>query len=190
MSLCLSLFFYSWISKIYLSAIYSTQRKSDSTPPIAGRAKLFVDACRTPVALDSSWFPTCSCLTASSAPSIILVESSITFVESATHGHLRLTIQCLCGRLPRSAQFVLLLSFHVLRSKRLLCAIYTIIQHIAIFTAHLGDCLVFLKIFTRLLFSRARFKGSPTELSVTSIWALPVRGGGSKPLPGWFGALF
>ena len=132
--------FCSWISKIYLSAIYSTQRKSDSTPPIVGRAKLFVDACRTPVALDSSWFPTCSCLTASSAP-------SITFVESATHGHLRLTIQCLCGRLPRSAQFVLLLSFHVLRSKRLLCAIYTIIQHIAIFTAHLGDCLVFFKDF-------------------------------------------
>ena len=33
-------------------------------------------------------------------------------------------------------------------------------------------------------------KGSPTELSVTSIWALPIRGGGSKPLPKWFGALF
>ena len=130
-ALCVFMFvfiFCSWISKRYLSAIYSTQRKSDSTPPIVGRAKLLVDACRTPVTLDSSWFPTCSCLTASSAPSIILVESSITFVESATHGHLRLTIQCLCGRLPRSAQFVLLLSFHVLRSKPLLCAIYSIIQ--------------------------------------------------------------
>ena len=33
-------------------------------------------------------------------------------------------------------------------------------------------------------------KGSTFEFSVTSIWALPVRGGGSKPLPGWFGALF
>ena len=25
---------------------------------------------------------------------------------------------------------------------------------------------------------------------VGSIWALPVRGGGGKGLPGWFGALF
>ena len=33
-------------------------------------------------------------------------------------------------------------------------------------------------------------KGSPKKVSVTSIWALPVRGVGSKPLPGWFGALF
>ena len=33
-------------------------------------------------------------------------------------------------------------------------------------------------------------KGSTFEISVTSIWALPVRGGGSKPLPEWFGALF
>ena len=28
-------------------------------------------------------------------------------------------------------------------------------------------------------------KGSPTENSVKGIWALPVRGGGSQPLPGW-----
>ena len=33
-------------------------------------------------------------------------------------------------------------------------------------------------------------KGSPFQLVTTSIWALPVWGGGSKPLPGWFGALF
>ena len=33
-------------------------------------------------------------------------------------------------------------------------------------------------------------KGSTFEFSVTSIWALPVRVGGSKPLPEWFGALF
>ena len=33
-------------------------------------------------------------------------------------------------------------------------------------------------------------KGSTTQISVTGIWALPVRGGGSKPLPGWFGATF
>ena len=33
-------------------------------------------------------------------------------------------------------------------------------------------------------------QGSPTEFSVTSIWALPVRGGGSWPLPEWFGAIF
>ena len=32
-------------------------------------------------------------------------------------------------------------------------------------------------------------KGSTFTFSVTSIWALPVRGG-SQPLPGWFGALF
>ena len=33
-------------------------------------------------------------------------------------------------------------------------------------------------------------KGSPFQLVTTSMWALPVWGGGSKPLPGWFGALF
>ena len=29
-------------------------------------------------------------------------------------------------------------------------------------------------------------KGSPTERKSLFIWALPVWGGGSKPLPGWF----
>ena len=33
-------------------------------------------------------------------------------------------------------------------------------------------------------------KGSPMKNSVKGIRALPVRGGGSKPLPGWFGATF
>ena len=32
-------------------------------------------------------------------------------------------------------------------------------------------------------------KGSPFQLVATPMWALPVWGGGSKPLPGWFGAL-
>ena len=32
-------------------------------------------------------------------------------------------------------------------------------------------------------------KGSPIKFANEGIWALPV-GGGSKPLPGWFGALF
>ena len=33
-------------------------------------------------------------------------------------------------------------------------------------------------------------KGSPFQFVPTSMWALPVWEGGSKPLPGWFGALF
>ena len=33
-------------------------------------------------------------------------------------------------------------------------------------------------------------KGSPTQIHAGGIWALPVRGGGSQPLPGWFGATF
>ena len=33
-------------------------------------------------------------------------------------------------------------------------------------------------------------KGSPIENVAAGIWALPVWGGGSKPLPGWFGATF
>ena len=38
--------------------------------------------------------------------------------------------------------------------------------------------------------SVSRYKGSPTQIHAGGIWALPVRGGGSQPLPGWFGALF
>ena len=38
--------------------------------------------------------------------------------------------------------------------------------------------------------SRNTRKGSPTEKVAGSIRALPKWGGGSKPLPGWFGALF
>ena len=33
-------------------------------------------------------------------------------------------------------------------------------------------------------------KGSPTEIHSGGIWALPIMGGGSQPLPGWFGATF
>ena len=33
-------------------------------------------------------------------------------------------------------------------------------------------------------------KGSPPQIHAGGIWALPVRVGGSRPLPGWFGALF
>ena len=33
-------------------------------------------------------------------------------------------------------------------------------------------------------------KGSPNKIANEGIWELPVWGGGSKPLPGWFGATF
>ena len=41
----------------------------------------------------------------------------------------------------------------------------------------------------RHIFFWALPKGSPHKNVATSIWALPVWRGGSRPLPGWFGAL-
>ena len=41
----------------------------------------------------------------------------------------------------------------------------------------------------RLHFALSIGKGSPSLKNVGSIWALPKWGGGSRPLPEWFGAL-
>ena len=50
--------------------------------------------------------------------------------------------------------------------------------------------LIYLLCTTLCIPRSERHNGSPPQIDEQGIWALPVRGGGSQPLPVWFGALF